>query len=133
MNDEEVTLFDSVLATRMELETISERYGQVIARHRDALLGPGRLLPSTCTSVAADLIRFSAADEQIQAVIEMLDSLLAVAEELRVNAYRPSNPSSTGSLPQGNGDASTSTRAPGAAGPRTRSESGQRKTDQMHF
>jgi len=117
----------------MELETVSERYGQVIARHRDALLGPGRLLPSTCTSVAADLIRFSAADEQIQAVIEMLDSLLAVAEELRVTAYRPNNPSSTGGLPQGNGDASTSTRAPGAAGPRTRSESGQRKTDQMHF
>jgi hypothetical protein len=91
MNDETETLFDACLALRMEWEAVAEQYRSTLASHLRLCMGPGSLPPGEFARVAADLIRYSSASEQLSKCSEMLDEVLGVAEEIRVNSSRVIN------------------------------------------
>ena len=130
MNDEANTLFDALLDLRMDWEGILEHYGQAVASHLRSGLDGGGSAPGALALIAADVVRFSAAIDQLRLCLAAVDDVLTVAEELRVASVSLGASHAQGRSAPGDGGASTSTRAPSAAGPGTRPECGQRKADE---
>lgn len=101
MPDETTTLFDALLALRMDWEAIAEHYGSTVTSHLRAGLDGSGLRPGELGRVAADVQRFAAASEQLRLCLADVDHLLEIAEEERVSAIRLVPPPVDSGSPQG--------------------------------
>ena len=132
MSNDFETLHDALLGLRMDWEAVEKGYRQAVTSHLRRCLAPGGLSLGALAGQAADLNRFYSALEQLRACTDGLDEVLVAADEVRVMRYNWHDAHTQSSAPEGDGVPSTSTRAPGAAGPHTRPESGQRKYGDKH-
>jgi hypothetical protein len=133
MSDDPWSLFDALCDLSMEWAAVRESYSKNRLSSLRLCLDPVGLSAGTYYGELANALRWTAAIEQITKCMDALDVEIARAEEERVQVLYRLSKLSTGPAAQSDGGASTSTRAPGAAGPRTQPESGQGNHPETDF
>lgn len=131
--EDEFNLFDALLGVHMEWEAVLAGYRERFAGLVRDGLAVGSVSPSAARGALCELDTLNTAIEQLSRCAADVEVELARAEEQRVTRHYQWVQASTAPAAQGDEVPDTSTRASGAAGPRTRSESGQRKGEETPF